>query len=347
MGVFDASLSHSSHKIDLPTKDILSWTFDEPSYDLDKQVFIDAADTSRSVTGNQAKKLIRQLITGFRKSGLQKGDCVCIHSFNDILYPILVLGIIGAGGIFAGTNPAYTEYELNHHIKVAKVKFLISEPEILPPLAEAAKSCGVLSERIWIFHPLATQQVTPGYASWTSLLAHGEEDWVRFNDLETCQTTDAARLFSSGTTGLPKAARSTHLNFIAQHECAIASCPPKDYEPINVYTLPMFHAAMAPRAHTSTLKLGEKSYVMRRFDLEVFAASIEKFGATQLILVPPIAIALIMAPIVKKYSLKSIRWGGIGAAPLSKESQARLLTLLADDACFNQVWVMSTSPQPQ
>jgi 4-coumarate--CoA ligase len=94
----------------------------------------------------------------------------------------------------------------------------------------------------------------------------------------------------------------------------------------------MFHAAIAPRAHTSTLKLGEKSYVMRRFDLEAFAASIEKFGATQLVLVPPIAIALIMAPIVKKYSLKSIRWGGIGAAPLSKELQARLLALLANDA---------------
>jgi 4-coumarate--CoA ligase len=100
----------------------------------------------------------------------------------------------------------------------------------------------------------------------------------------------------------------------------------------------MFHAAIAPRAHTSTLKLGEKSYVMRRFDLEAFAASVEKFGATQLVLVPPIAIALIMAPIVKKYSLKSIRWGIIGAAPLSKESQARLLALLADDACVNQVW---------
>jgi acyl-CoA synthetase (AMP-forming)/AMP-acid ligase II len=54
-----------------------------------------------------------------------------VHSFNDIHYPLLFLGIIAAGGVFTGTNPGYTQYELAHHIKTAKVRFLISEPEIL------------------------------------------------------------------------------------------------------------------------------------------------------------------------------------------------------------------------
>jgi acyl-CoA synthetase (AMP-forming)/AMP-acid ligase II len=54
-----------------------------------------------------------------------------VHSFNNIYYPLLFLGIIAAGGIFAGTNPGYTQYELVHHVKTAKVRFLISEPEIL------------------------------------------------------------------------------------------------------------------------------------------------------------------------------------------------------------------------
>lgn len=341
MGVFEASLSHATHKIDLPTKDILSWIFDEPSYDLKKPVFIDAANPSRVVTGAHAKHLIRQLIAGFRQAGVQKGDCICLHSFNDIFYPIIVLGIIGSGAIYTGTNPAYTEYELSHHIKTAKVKFIISEPEILWPLANAASACGIPSERMRIFDHLPQQQVTPGYASWSSLLTHGEANWVRFDDLETCQKTEAARMFSSGTTGLPKAARTTHLNLIAQHECAIATDPKYGFEAINLYSLPMFHAAIAPRAHFSTLKTGEKSYVMRRFELEAFAASIEKFGVTQLIIVPPIAIGLIMSPVVRKYSLKSIKWGGIGAAPLSKASQARLQAMLADDATCNQVWGMT------
>jgi hypothetical protein len=47
-------------------------------------------------------------VAGLQNAGLQRGDCVLIHSFNDIYYPIIVLGIIAAGGIYAGTNPSYT-----------------------------------------------------------------------------------------------------------------------------------------------------------------------------------------------------------------------------------------------
>lgn len=53
----------------------------------------------------------------------------------------------------------------------------------------------------------------------------GEEDWVRFDDLKTAQTTTAARLFSSGTTGLPKAVAITHYNLIAQHELVLGANP--------------------------------------------------------------------------------------------------------------------------
>jgi acyl-CoA synthetase (AMP-forming)/AMP-acid ligase II len=153
-----------------------------------------------------------------------------VHSFNDIYYPILFLGIIAAGGIFAGTNPGYTQYELAHHIKTAKVRFLISEPEILSNLQSAAKDCNIPQDKLWIFHPLPEQTCPQGSKSWEELLSHGEKDWVRFNDLKICSTTTAARMFSSGTTGLPKAACITHYNFIAQHELAYDGSNKKPYD---------------------------------------------------------------------------------------------------------------------
>lgn len=58
--------------------------------------------------------------------------------------------------------------------------------------------------------------------SWKELLNNGEEDWVRFDDLNTVRQTTAARLFSSGTTGLPKAVIITHYNLIAQHEIVLS-----------------------------------------------------------------------------------------------------------------------------
>lgn len=194
------------------------------------QVFIDAVHPERSLSLNQARIVIRKLVAGLKHAGLQRGDCVCVHSFNDIYYPVLFLGIVAAGGIFAGSNPGYTQYELVHHFKTAKVRFLISEPEILSSLQAAAKELDLPRENLWIFHPLPEQKCPEGFESWEELLSHGEKDWVRFNDLETCSTTTAARTFSSGTTGLPKAACVTHYNFIAQHELVYEGSNKKPYD---------------------------------------------------------------------------------------------------------------------
>jgi acyl-CoA synthetase (AMP-forming)/AMP-acid ligase II len=141
-----------------------------------------------------------------------------------INYSILVLAIIGAGGIYTGSNPAYTSTELKHHIKASESKFIISEPEILKPLLEAANQSGVPKKNVWIFDNLG-QSIPGGTKSWKELLKFGEEDWVRFENLKTAQTTTAARLFSSGTTGLPKAVMITHYNLIAQHELVVGGDP--------------------------------------------------------------------------------------------------------------------------
>lgn len=138
---------------------------------------------------------------------------------------MLVLAIIGAGGIFTGSNPSYTPAELAHHIKASQSKFLFSEPEILESLLQAGKSAGVSEQNTWVFDNLG-QSIPPGRRSWRELVHHGEEDWVRFNDLKTANETTAARLFSSGTTGLPKAATITHYNLIAQHESVLGAHPP-------------------------------------------------------------------------------------------------------------------------
>jgi len=266
---------------------------------------------------------------------------VCVHAANDIYYPILVLGIIAAGGVFAGTNPAYTPHELTHHINTAKVKYLISEPDVLEPLLSAAKECNVAAEKIWVFHPLPDQICPPGRTSWKQLLEHGEKEWVRFDDLQTCKNTTAMRLFSSGTTGLPKAAMVTHYNLIAHHELVFEREPARGYEKVCLHATPMFHASTAPRCHISTFKSGEKSYVMRRFDLEKYLACMEKYRVTELVTVPPIVIGIIMSPLNKKYSLTAVRSAACGAAPLSKEAQARLRPLLGKGSPITQAWGMT------
>ncbi|OQD82477.1 hypothetical protein PENANT_c021G01544 [Penicillium antarcticum] len=324
----------------LPTKDLLSYIFDEPPYDQDQPIYIDVHDPSRSISCNQARKLVRQLIAGLRASGLQPGDCVLIHSFNDINYSILVLAIIGAGGIFTGSNPSYTPHELAHHIKASQSKFLISEPEILDFLLGAAKLTTIPGENISVFDNRG-QSIPNGMRSWRKLLEFGEEDWVRFNALKTTQETTAARLFSSGTTGLPKAVTITHHNLIAQHELVLGANP-RPYAISRIIAVPVFHASAAPVTHISTLKAGSAAYMMRRFDLEEYLNTVEKYNVTDLAMVPPIVIAILMSPLCQQRPfLKKVRLAACGAAPLDKGIQGRFRLLMGDGSPFTQVWGMT------
>ncbi|KAK3697266.1 hypothetical protein LTR37_017578 [Vermiconidia calcicola] len=287
----------------------LSMTWDEP-------IYVDGNNPTNSISARQARSLIRKLVAGFRAIGIQKGDCVCMNSFNDIQYPIFFLGLVAAGCVFSGVNPAYTPYELAHTLKIAKIK-----------------------SKIMMFNPNG-EKAPSGFKQWNDLFQHGEEDWCRFDDLETSRTTSTARLFSSGTTGLPKATDLSHYNLIAQHTLVFETVP-RLWRTKSILNLPMFHAATSPVAFTSMLRSGSQGIVFPRFEPESWFAAHEKFGITDLTVVPPMAIMAISHPLREKYSLKSVKQAIVGAAPLDKLPQAKMQQLIGEDAPFTQVWGMT------
>lgn len=106
-------------------------------------------------------------------------------------------------------------------------------------MLKAAKEVGIDESRIFMFDP-DNRPVPSGYTTFQDLLQHGEQDWVRFDDLQTSEDTVAALMFSSGTTGLPKAVKLSHRNFVAQHTL-VYEISPKPYEVRRLTALPMFH----------------------------------------------------------------------------------------------------------
>jgi len=105
---------------------------------------------------------------------------------------------------------------------------VITEPEMLNSLLETANECGIPRENVLIFDVM-NQTIPLGYKSWTRFLEHGEQDWVRFDDENKSKTTTVARMFSSGTTGLPKAVLISYQNLIAQH-IAVYETNPKEFD---------------------------------------------------------------------------------------------------------------------
>ncbi|OJD32206.1 amp-binding enzyme [Diplodia corticola] len=346
---------------EISTKDILSWGFDDAKYDQDKPLWVDASDPSRSVSANEARTIIRQLVAGFQEAGLKPGDTVCISSFSDIYYSVLVLGIIAAGCVFTGTNPAYTPFELEHHLRASRVKMVIGEPELLPAILATSMGTELLAHeharRILLFDhhvPLSTPPAddvpsTTTHPSWRTLLHHGSRDWHRLPAPSPSSTgrpapnatTPAMLLFSSGTSGLPKPVPLTHANLIAQHALAhahtsphahLSSQPPWHAHARRLCFLPPFHAAIAPSLHVTTLAAGGTTFVQRRFDAEAALRAVRAHGVTDVIVVPPCVLAILnLPPTVLRdpaCGLGSVRWVRCGAAPLGAGTQAALQALL-------------------
>lgn len=65
--------------------DLISLVMQNTSYDQHITLYIDPDHPTRSITAAEARGLVKQLIAGLKAYGLKKGDCVCVHAYNDVL----------------------------------------------------------------------------------------------------------------------------------------------------------------------------------------------------------------------------------------------------------------------
>ena len=274
---------------------------------------------------------------------------MCLHSFNSILYPLLSLAIIGAGGVSIGTNPSHTRHELNHSIGTADVQFVIAEPEILSALLPALQDSGLeAKERLFVLDFRPGQAVPSGLRSWKWLLGHGSKDWIRFDDEEKSRRSIAQLYFTSGTSGLPKCSETSHQNLVAEHQLFYESNP-RSYPFRIVLALPLFHVGIFPQAVVSVIKQGREAYVMRRFVLKDFMLYHAKYQITETFMVPPMVVSIVQSGLAdpespsydSRYSMRSVKNGTTGASACSPEVLRKYQRLLAPGATVSQCWGMT------
>ena len=336
-----------------------------------------AAYPAISYTWSQSLTLIKQLIAGLRAHpSFSPGCTILIHSLNTALYPILILSIIGAGAISAHTNPAYTQYELEHVVRITRARLVLCEPEdtTLKPMMKAMRANKLNPSRdLLVLDTLPTQFVPhfgPPLKSWQLLLEHGSEQWTTFSSPDKSKTTTAALFLSSGTTGLPKAAALTHHNLISQHQLIYA--PYTDYRARTystsprkspgmttmAITLPMFHIGVSNLTFVTGVKDHRTTIMIRQFNTLDFLDTVSKFQCNESVLVPPIVNAIISladrdhaSETLVKQKLSSVRFVLLGAAPTGPTQQARLQELMGwtpqaikrrrSEAHVGQLWGMT------
>ena len=275
----------------------------------DKPAIIDGP-TGRTLTYGQLAESIRRVATGLARRGFVKGDVFAIYSPNLPEYEVLFNAVASLGGISTTINPLYTVGELTNQLRDSAARFLITVPMFLDKAQEAARAAGI--EDVYVFGEAA------GARPFAELLAAPPTPpAVTIDPREDI----VALPYSSGTTGLPKGVMLTHRNLVAnlcQCEGTTGFDGFKERDVI-VCVMPLFHIYGMVVIMKLGLSQGGTIVTMPRFDMQEFLATVQKYKATIVPIVPPIVLAMAKHPELEKFDLSSVRLAFTGAAPLGED----------------------------
>lgn len=88
--------------------------------------------------------------------------------------------------------------------------------------------------------------------------------------------------------------------------------------------LPFFHIAGLSQLVFLPFFLNQEVVVLPKFEMRTMLEAIKQYQISELWLVPPLSIRLIMDPLVAEYDLSTLRQIIVGAAPLSLEVSTAL-----------------------
>jgi long-chain acyl-CoA synthetase len=159
--------------------------------------------------------------------------------------------------------------------------------------------------------------------------------------------TDVAALFyTSGTTGRPKGAMTTHENFLTTIETVIR-CRGLSRDPgvrhATLISVPLFHVTGCNSQFLTQVALGGTSVLMPRFDAASFLAAIPQYGITLVTSVPTIYELVLRHPDLAATDVSSVRTLSYGGAPIAPELVHRLRAAFPDARLGNGFGLSETS----
>ncbi len=138
----------------------------------------------------------------------------------------------------------------------------------------------------------------------------------------------AAIFYTSGTTGFPKGAMTTHANFLTNSENAFRCLSVDRSEGPEISTLvsvPLFHVTGCNSQLIPVLEMGGRVEILSGpLDLDGFFEAVGSHGVNQLVSVPAIYHALVRHPKFAELDVSGVRWVSYGGAPISESLVERI-----------------------
>jgi len=251
--------------------------------------------------------------------GVKKGDRVAVAMRNFPEWVMSFAAIISVGAVNVSMNSWWTEDEMDFALEDSGATVLICDQQRFDI---GAASC--VKKNVKVLVVRSEKPLPAGVDKWEDVLPLGD----KHPGADIQPDDDATILYTSGTTGRPKGAVSTHraiissiMAFSARNTIfQMSGTKLKDVDGPEVPTsfiliVPLFHVTGCVPVMLSCFVAGLKLAIMYKWDPEKALEMIEREQITNFVGVPTQSWDLVNSPAFEKYDTSSLRAVGGGGAP--------------------------------
>ena len=269
------------------------------------------------LTFGELNERVNRLANGLLSLGLKRGDRVALLSANRPQLIEAAYGIFKAGLVEVPINARLSLPEVLHILGNSEANALILGEEYIKNIQENRSYLQTVE------HYLSITRSKGSIPDYESLIKEGSSSEP---DVELEPDDIASLNYTSGTTGVLKAAMLTHQNRISSaKKHVLISGIDIDQDSVMCHVAPVTHAG-------STMVLpffwrGARQVILQGFDVKRLLETVEKDKITHLLLVPTMLNVLMEYPDLRKYDLRSIRTILYATSPMASKRIKRALEI--------------------
>jgi acyl-CoA synthetase (AMP-forming)/AMP-acid ligase II len=282
-------------------------------------------DTKRTWTYEELDAEANRLANALISNGLKKGDVLMASLFNTVEFVFAWIGCQKAGIVFSPINFRLAQGEVALHIDDSAPQVFVFDAE-LKDVAQNAVQLAEHKPKMLVM--TGKGETFAESVSYSQFVEKASGDSSEIPDADCMD--EICRLYTSGTTGLPKGVPLTNVNNLMRSYDVLMHFP-LSYLDKTMNMTPWFHAGgLHSGGPCPTLHAGGEIIALRAFDPETVLNYVENYRITFLVGVPSTLEMLSVVQTGRPRDLSSLRGIVTMGAPLEKEACLRYQKTLTE-----------------
>lgn len=287
----------------------------------------------KTYTYARLKEMVNRIARGLQGIGVGKGTRVGLFMPNCPQFVMAYYAILKCGGTVVNFNPLYSEKEIAHQLKDAKVEVMftvnlrMTYGKLVPFIGNSSLRKIVMCQ-FQEAMPLAKRTLFVAAKQKDILNAPKDSYHVALNDLLESpdlvmspnilpDSAIAVLQYTGGTTGVPKGTMLTHSNlYINVQQCSRWMVGLAPGEEIMLAVIPFFHVFAMTVCMNFAIANGFQIIIHPKFDIKQVLADIDQKKPTLMPGVSTLYATINNARNLDKYNLTSIKMCISGGGPL-------------------------------